>query len=265
MRFRERALRHRRSNDDLDAPMRVTNVRGWLWALALTVAVAAVVAFGFAGRLPRSIAAPGILQSPAGVVSVPAGQSGEVLSVPVHEGTHVQRGQVVAYLAGNRVVVSRFAGTVVALRVAAGQLVGPATPVVTLERFTPGNRPDALVFLNQADGGRVHRGMAVDLTVAAAPSDRYGVVRGHVETVSTTPSGADEISALLANDTLAHQFTSRGAPVIARVGLDPDSTPSGVRWSTGTGPSFRLAGGTVVHADVVESEQRPVDAVFGSG
>lgn len=244
--------------------MRVTNVSGWLWAAALSVAVAAIVAFGFAGRLPRSITAPGILQSPAGVVSVPAGQAGEVTSVPVTEGTHVRPGEVVAVLGGGRLVRSRFAGTVIAVRVAPGRLIGPATPVVTLERPSAGGRPDALIFLPQAEGGRVRRGMDVDVTVAAAPSDEFGVVRGRVEEVSTTPSGADELGALLANDTLAHQFAAAGAPVVARVALDPDpQNPSGVEWSTGDGPSFHLAGGTVVKADVIESDQRPVDAVFG--
>jgi hypothetical protein len=47
-----------------------------------------------------------------------------------------------------------------------------------------------------------------------------------------------------------------------RLLTDPH-TASGIKWSTGKGAPFRPQPGTSVRANITETEQSPVDAVFG--
>jgi HlyD family secretion protein len=107
--------------------------------------------------------------------------------------------------------------------------------------------------------------MKVNVSVATAPSAKYGVLRGTVSQVSQTPLSTAAVKALVANPDLAAVLTQGGPPVLAEVRLTRDaSNRSGFAWSTPKGPPFPLQIGSQVTAQVIQTQQRPIDVVFGT-
>jgi HlyD family secretion protein len=69
----------------------------------------------------------------------------------------------------------------------------------------------------------------------------------------------------LHNDQLVEMFiqSAGGAPIAVRAELLSDKdTPSGYRWSSGTGPDVTLTSGTQCSAAVVTRTHRPIALVF---
>jgi multidrug efflux pump subunit AcrA (membrane-fusion protein) len=265
MQMRARALERRRLPDELDRMLTVASSPAWLAVAALAMALIGLVVWAFAGSLPRQVEAQGVLNagSPSPVQSTVTGQ---VERVNIHAGQTVLEGQSVLSVRGTleQRVVSRFRGRVASVEVAPGQFVRPGTPLYTLVPERRGD-VDALVFLSGDDGATVTRGMKVNLQVASAPASAFGVARGRVVDVSTSPASHAALNALLGNPDLAGTFERNGPPVVARVRLERDAgTRSGLRWSTKDGPPFKLQPGVSVKAQIIQASERPADVLFGT-
>jgi multidrug efflux pump subunit AcrA (membrane-fusion protein) len=267
MQMRTRALERRRMPDELDRMLIVAPSRAWLAVLALAMAVAGLVVWGFTGHLPRQLSASGVL-SAGPQSSVQSMEVGRVERVTVAAGDVVKVGQRVVTLAGppSRQIASPFAGRVATVDVAPGQVIERGSSLYTLQPSASDvDQLSAVVFLSAQKGATVTRGMAVNVQIASAPASAFGVVRGHVASVSTYPASNASLTALLGNPDLAAQFSRSGPPVVARIRLDLDrSTPSGLRWSTGKGAPFPLQPGVSVSAQIVQGTQSPADVLFGS-
>src|SRR3954447_148948 len=94
MQMRARALERRRLPDELDRMLTVASPPAWLGVLALAMAIAGLVVWGFLGTLPREVSAKGLLSTGA-PTSVQSTVSGQVASVAIEPGEIVQPGQVV--------------------------------------------------------------------------------------------------------------------------------------------------------------------------
>src|SRR3954447_21783952 len=267
MQLRARALEKRRLPDELDRMLTIASRPAWLGVLALAMAIAGLVAWGFTGNLPRQVPAAGVL-SAGTQSSVQSTVSGQVARVAIQVGDQVRAGQPVLSLVepGPRPVAAPFPGRVTSVDVAPGQVIRPGTPLYTLgpERADP-RALEALVFHSGDDGATITPGMKANVTVASAPAARYGVVRGHVASVASAPASTASLNALLGNPDLAASFSRNGPPVVARIRLDPDrSTRSGLRWSTRHGPPFPLQPGVGLKAQIIQTSQKPADVLFGS-
>ena len=267
MQMRTRALERRRLPDELDRMLTVAPSRAWLAVLALAMAVIGLVVWGFTGHLPRQLGAPGVL-SAGSQSSVQSMLTGRVERVTVASGQTVKAGQDVITLAGSpvRSIASPFDGRVATVDVAPGQVVERGSSLFTLQpAATDVDQLHALVFLAAEDGATVTRGMAVNVQVASAPASAFGVVRGHVDSVSTYPASGASLTALLGNPELAERYSRDGPPIVANIRLDLDPrTPSGLRWSTGKGAPFRLQPGVTLTAQIIQGTQTPADVLFGT-
>src|SRR3954464_574223 len=92
MQMRARALERRRLPDELDRMLTVASSPAWLGVLALAMAMAGLVVWGFLGKLPREVSAKGILSAGA-QTSVESTVSGQVAGVSIATGDTVQAGQ----------------------------------------------------------------------------------------------------------------------------------------------------------------------------
>jgi multidrug efflux pump subunit AcrA (membrane-fusion protein) len=266
--LRSRALERRKLPEELDQLSGLARPWTSLGVGALAIAVAALVIWGFAGSIPRTVTAPGVLAEPGGLATIDSTVSGAVTNVLVSQNSEVRAGQTIAVIGsgnGNQ-VTAPFNGRIVDLQINIGQVVAPGAPLYTLQRALPNVRDTSVyLFVPSSDGAGLAPGMAVNVTVSTAPSAAFGVVRGLISNVSETPLSTAGVSALVANPTLAEVLTKNGPPLLAQVTLKPDSkTASGFAWSTPKGAPFRLEPGTQVTAQVTESHQRPVDVIFGT-
>lgn len=234
---------------------------------ALTIAVAALVIWSFAGRIPRTAEGSGVIAQPGGIASVESTVSGPVDQVLVSQNSVVGEGQKIAVIgagAKQTDITSPFSGTIIDLEIIVGQVVQFGDPLYTLQRATSTGK-SVYLFVPSSEGADLAPGMAVNVSVSTAPSAAFGVVRGKIANVSGSPLSTDAVTALVGNPDLAQVLTKNGPPLLADVTLTQDSkTVSGFKWSTPKGPPFPLEPGTPVTAQVVEQQQRPIDVVFGT-
>jgi NHLM bacteriocin system secretion protein len=241
----------------------------WLGVGALTLAVAALVAWSFAGKIPRTVNGSGVVAVPGGLASVGSTVSGPIDQLFVSPTSVVQAGQEVALVGSGTKqtkVTAPFSGQIVGLNVIVGQVVQFGQPLYTLQRtFAQANNTSVYLFVPSSNGAGLAPGMSVNVTVSTAPSSAFGVLRGKVSRVSEAPLSTAAVTALVGNPDLAQVLTKNGPPLLAEVALTRDSrTRSGFAWSTPKGPPFPLQAGTPVTAQVVEQQQKPVDVIFGT-
>lgn len=267
MKFRTKALAKRRQGEELDRLPSIAKPRGWVAAIALTVLVVGLLVGLLAGSIPRKVNGGGVLASDGGLAEVQSPVAGEVVDVLVAAGDEVVPDTPVATVRDRQgelhTVVSGQDGSVQAVRTSPGRVLSPGSPVVTVAR-TPTDPSRAYLFLDQQQAAGVAPGMPVEVHLAAAPSAAFGSAHGTVSAVGQQPASPEELDLLLANGTLAKEFTADGAPVVVTVTLTDADTPTGLRWSQGTGPDFPLQPGSLVNADIRLGDQSVLDMVLGS-
>jgi len=270
MEFRPKALSSLRSPDELDTAVRLTGARAWLVVLAFLVVVGLGATWAFAGEVPRSVSAPGILTHPLGVSAVQSTVSGLVSKVFPQTGSVVVAGTPIATLVTGdgqtQVVRVPFSGQVTNVLVTSGQYVTVGTTVILVERTDdPHDRLLAMLYAEADKAAFIRPGDQVDLEVSAAPSAAFGVLRGTVTAVGQFSQTRRQVAGFLGNDQLAGKFSAAGSPIAVMVDLSIDPrTVSGLKWSTGTGPPYRIDSQVEVTALVHLPSQRPIDWVLPS-
>nr|WP_168220479.1 NHLP bacteriocin system secretion protein [Azospirillum thermophilum] len=157
-------------------------------------------------------------------------------------------------------------GVVVEVSASRGDIVTLGAPVMRMlpqEVAGTGAAPlVARLYLPPGDGKKVKPGMAVQVIPSTVRVQRDGFIRGTVAEVSPIPATREGMMRVLKNSTLVEQWSRQGAPVEVTVRLEADpATPSGYRWSSGTGPDRRVEGGTIVEGRLVVDDIRLIALV----
>lgn len=164
-------------------------------------------------------------------------------------------------LARESTVIAPIAGRVTEVKVSPGAFLAAGAPVAAVE--SDQNRLQAVVYLSPADGKAARPGMRVRIEPATVRRDEYGAMIGRIVSLSAYPATPEGMAATLHNSELVVRFSHGGSPYAAVVQLETDPVaPSGYRWSSGRGPALRVTSGTLVHAEVVTRERRPLDLLL---
>ncbi|GGS93526.1 hypothetical protein GCM10010156_59750 [Planobispora rosea] len=242
MQFRFKALQRMREPDELDSVTSLARPRGWIAVLVVTALIAGAGVWAFAGRLPYTVRAEGLLTRPLGVAPLHSTLTGLVRDVRVAPADDVRAGQLLGEVVTARGKVEEirapFAGRVVSVAIGHGQAVSHGTTVATVERTdAPDDRLLAMLFVPGSAAG-VEPGRPVDLSVASAPVSRYGVLHGTVTSVSPYPLTKAALTSLLGDPVIADRYFLNGlGPRLVVVDLVRNSrTPTGYDWSAQGGP-----------------------------
>ncbi len=158
-------------------------------------------------------------------------------------------------------VRSPAAGRVTELKVAVGNRVGPGLSVASIESGITGLQ--LILYLPPDQGKLIRPGMQARIGPSTVKREEYGMIIGKVLDISEFPATAQAMLAYLGNERLVQQFSARGAPFAAEIELARDpSTPTGYRWSGGTGPVTVLSSGTLADAEVTVREEAPISFVI---
>lgn len=251
-----------------DEPLRVDRPRSWILLCALGVIATSLLVFGFAGELPQKVVAPGVLER-VGDVTVQSVAEGQVRTINVSDGDHVAAGDAIVELYGAdgalTTVTSPYPGRIAQVFAAEGNVVSVGEDLFAMVRSDVDGSEElfAYVFLHPGDVENVAPGMTID--VGPLGTSQFGVIRGTVEAVNSSPSSTADLGRLLRNSMLAEQFVVDSHPFIARIRLEPDAdSPSGVKWSNSDGPTTRLVADTVVTGEIHLGSERPIDLVLGN-
>lgn len=161
-------------------------------------------------------------------------------------------------------IISPSDGRVLEVRKKQGDYISFTEPLASYE-LTRGDLADleTILFVPAAEGQKILPGMEVQISPLFVNREEHGFMLGKVVSVSEFPVSSHGMMNLLENEELVKRFSLIGSPVEIRVDLIPDSnTPSGYRWSTGTGPPARLDSGTLITGAVIVQEQRPLSMII---
>lgn len=121
---------------------------------------------------------------------------------------------------------------------------------------------EVLGYFSALDGNRLTPGMAAQIAPRGVARAAFGAIRGDVQNVSFLPVTREHVTEHL-NADLADVFFEAGPPIEARFRLQDDpASPSGLAWSSGPGPPFRIKPGTLAEVTITISEQAPITLVL---
>lgn len=159
-------------------------------------------------------------------------------------------------LANGGRIFSTMDGVVVEIEGSLDTYVEPGTPLLRVQSVR--DELDGVFFAEPRQGKRIRTDMQVNISPSIVERDRYGTIRGRVAWVSEEPQSESAVIRQVGNETLARSFVGNEPPIAFGVRLERDPlTPSGLRWTSGTGPDTAIPAGTISVADVAVKEEPP--------
>jgi HlyD family secretion protein len=164
-----------------------------------------------------------------------------------------------ALLDAERHVPAPRPGRVVQVMRAPGDLVRRGMPVAVVSDAGDGLMR-CYAFFPLADGKRARAGMRARVEPSVADRERFGVIRGAVREVEPVVGTRDSLARIINSPEVAADIERRyGGIVSGVVDLEADpATPTGLRWTGGTGYPQPLSAGTLCDVDVVAEEVAPI-------
>ncbi len=161
----------------------------------------------------------------------------------------------------NSRVLSPYSGQVIEIQGQPGSLVGPGSPILTLQ--PEAEQIEIETFIPSTSAKEIRPGMAAEVIPSSVRPEEYGFIRGRVTSVSEYPSTESALMRLFQNDSLVKTIASGGPVNEAHVELlrDP-STISGFLWSSKKGAPIHLTPATLCSVRVITREQQPVTMVI---
>ncbi|MFA5879052.1 MAG: NHLP bacteriocin system secretion protein [Candidatus Margulisiibacteriota bacterium] len=161
-------------------------------------------------------------------------------------------------------VHSQVSGKVNEIDISEGTVIAQGQKIATIEKSSKldiGNK--AIIYINAGDGKRVRVGMVVQISPSTAKVEQWGSMIGIVASVSEFPVSSEAIQRTLQNELLVKELTAKGTPIEIRVNLIPSTTTySGYKWTSSTGPHFKIYSGTICTSTIIVEKQRPINKVI---
>ncbi len=158
-------------------------------------------------------------------------------------------------------VVSTVGGRVVELKRAAGDRVHNGEVLAVVEPVSSTLEP--VVFVDSAVGKRIKPGMEAEISPSTVKREEYGFMRGKVRSVGDYPVTPEAVAAIVPNSALVQEFLGPSSKLELRAALIPDpATRSEYKWSSSSGPPFKVDAGTRVIVSIVVERRAPISYVL---
>lgn len=267
MEFRQRALAKLQSPEELDLPVRLARPQGRLVLVVTVLVMAAASLWAGTGSVSTTLSADGILTYADGSYTLQSPVSGQVTTVLAEEGELLSRGAPLLRVRtdeGAQTVDAVARGRVTTLIASVGSVVSAGEDVATLEHVSDADEPLlAMLYVPADSAASIPAGASVDLAVQSVPQEQYGVLRGRVEAVGSTPQTRRQLASFLGDSQLAAQFSQDGNPIAVLVRLKRSATTaSGYAWSDTDGPPYGIDSRTQVTGTVRLATQHPIEWLF---
>jgi HlyD family secretion protein len=152
-------------------------------------------------------------------------------------------------------------GRVVEIKKRPGDSVTAGEVVAVIEPESAELEP--VVYVTSTTGKQIRAGMDAQVSPSTVKREEYGFMTARVMSVGEYPVTPEAVRAAVANNALADEFIGTTAKIEIRTRLTPDpATPSGYKWSSSSGPGFRIQSGTRVTVSVVVDRRAPITLVL---
>lgn len=268
MRYRRQALRQLEAPEQLDEVVRLTSVPSWLLTAALAAVVLLAGTWASIGTVDRTVRAAGVLIHANGVSGLDATDSGQVVKVWASPnqlvGPSTPLYSVQSQGGQIRTVTAPWDAYVITVLISEGQLVQLGTPVANLERLnTPGDALQAVVFVAATSAPTLQPGVPARVAAAAVPSTVFGTLHGQITSVGAFPETESSLRAFLGDGFNVESFLRGGSVIRVTVALATDPTSaSGLQWSKAS-PPFGLNSESQVTASFTIAREHPISWLVG--
>ena len=265
--YRKSSLERISSPEQLDKVLKVTSPMSWLALLGITLIIVVTVIWSIVGTIPVTITAPGIVSSMVGSNAVYTQESGTVVSVRVRAGDEIHLGDpVLTYKnAANEIetIYSDQVGTVASLVVKKDDTFTPGSEII---RVTPTTQTAQMIvcYVPLAQAKKLERGMQVNISLDSLDSQSYGNMVARVINIDAYAASVPGMASVIGSgNNLDAAFTKNGAVVAVACELYPDAnTISGYFWSNEKGAEVVVTNGSLITAKIVTEEVAPITKLF---
>lgn len=121
-------------------------------------------------------------------------------------------------------------------------------------------------FVPLENAQRIHEGLKVLIEVSTVNAQEFGRLEGVIKKFTNIPLNDQNIYQIISNNSLQKFLLGdMKAPVLLEIEPDKDpKTPSGYKWTTGSGPPYKIDVGTTGNIKVVIDSIQPFYYVFPS-
>lgn len=124
-------------------------------------------------------------------------------------------------------------------------------------------RTAAVIYVPATQGKLIVKGMRANVSPTTIRPERYGNVIGSVRSVAAYPATPNDMMRILNNQSLVSGFSQAGPPLEVWIDLKTDqATPSGLAWTSASGPPSRITSGTIASANVVVQQDPPITLII---
>jgi HlyD family secretion protein len=166
-------------------------------------------------------------------------------------------------LADKALIVSEYDGRVLEITTAVGQIISAGQRLGSIETEDERGELVAVTYFAVGDGKKIESEMAVRISPVTVQRERFGSMLGQVRSVSRFPVTLEAITNVVGSAEVAQGLARQGPSIEVFARLQEDSaTPSGYRWTSGSGPDTRVTAGTTVAIRVTIDYRRPITYVL---
>lgn len=267
--FRKSALESVGGRNRLNSLSPLISPRMWIVTASLALLLAALVIWGFAGLIPRTVVGRGIFLRGERLDSVNAPVQGLIREFRKNSGDRVKAGECIAIMSATAhaddpltPVLASADGTIVSLEAEAWDFVtaGQVIAIVAAGK----DDPICIAFVPLAEGVRLSLGMRV--RASFTHGDSYGEAQaiGRVTSVDGFVTGRDQMFGRIPSaDVIAsiqEQF-STASTIVVEFDRDPAGR-DGLRWTAQSPGSGAVANGTPCDIEVILRQIRPVALIL---
>lgn len=160
-------------------------------------------------------------------------------------------------------IVSQIDGMILDIKISKGSIVQPGESLISLEQLGGTVKMEAVCYVPAEQGGKIFPGMEAQISPTTINKEEYGFMMGRVVYVSEYPSTTEGMMQTLGNENLVSMLVDKGAPIMIRIDLIPDSgTENHYKWSTGEGPLISIQSGMIINGSVIINREKPISKVI---
>jgi hypothetical protein len=263
--FRQQAIKHISSPDDLDQVITITNAQGWAVLAALGLLVAFIIGWTFLAQIPITVSGSGAFEPVGGVAELVSFSAGQVVDFSVPAGGAVKQGQKIGSVdtgSGSTDLVSPIDGVIT-------EILRPRWSPVERNGVVARLRPDgsqtaAVVYVPAATGASIQAGMAVQISPSSQTGQSSGFLKGTVVRVADAPASRQQVLRVLTTEDEVEDLF-RSTPLPLRIDVALDRQDGQYVWSSAQGNDQLVRSGLLLTAGIVLGETAPVALVIPRG
>lgn len=269
--FRQSALDKMNAVEQLDRMIKVTSPMSWIALVSATLVVVFVVIWSFAGTLPSTITANGVIISASTSTNTYLAPASGTIEILKSEGEFVYMDDVVVNITQGgekKEYRSDQRGWISDILVENGNAVQRGTELFRISPYMSQEQEHAVVcYVSVNDKNKIERGDVVNVMLTSADSNTYGYMQGRVINKDSWATSRDSIQCVVGtNNNMESGFMANGSVCAITCELQKDTQReqhgNEYYWSNEKGFYLEVKDGMMCTVRIITEEVRPITKLF---